>query len=109
MKTKKDVLNVLTIHTCDVPGCGVECHNTCRICGRDVCNVHAVREDDGGDYPPSYCDSCWKVGERWRKQIADQRAKFEAFEEDCEQRWKIQAMDAVRGAQPGQQPGQETR
>ena len=71
-----------TIYICDICGKQIDKHLAfhCYICGKDLCHNCRICSDSSnedpifgndGDYPTSFCYSCWKVGENCRA-----KAKF---------------------------------
>ncbi len=54
----------------------------CPACGRDLCwKCSTADRRDFGDYPPSFCNECWVVGESSRMAI---REEEDRSDEACE-------------------------
>ena len=64
---------------CDVCGNKISSYDLkfCDVCEKHLCKGCAIRSDDAfNGYSPSfYCRMCWNIGDIYRGEIADERAK----------------------------------
>ena len=49
-----------------------------------------------GDYPEKYCNCCFKVGDKYLRQIEVEQEKFDMLIEDLEQEWRDEAMKIIK-------------
>lgn len=84
-------------YLCDLCKKGYKHGSICCICGRDICSS-CTRFDPRcmGDYPSRYCDSCFKIGEKYLEQTNIEEEKHSAILEKIEQEWKDEAIKVVK-------------
>lgn len=79
-------------YTCDV--CGNIAYKTCRMCGGDLCNCHTIYDPrDHGDYPNTYCEYCWDIGEEFRDEMDKTQEIFDQEMGKLEDAWRRKAVD----------------
>lgn len=60
----------------------------CVMCKNDLCGDCLIYDHrDGSDYPPVYCQRCWRIGEPFRKQQADAELEHDTRLAGIEQAW----------------------
>lgn len=99
MRIEKDREEVIIYsYICDLCGKGTEHHKVCSICGRDMCSncTNFDPRDMTADYPEKYCDSCFKAGEKYLRQIKVEQEKFDILIEELEQKWKDDAIRSIK-------------
>lgn len=83
-------------YICDLCKKGYRHGSNCSICGRDICSSCTKFDPrDMGDYPSKYCDSCFKVGEKYLEQISVEEEKHETVVATIEQTWRDEALKAA--------------
>ena len=81
------------MYQCDL--CGkVSAHKrTCGICNRDTCSECTFFDPRCmGNYPDTYCKSCFNIGKKYFNRMEEEREKFEALTEKIEQDWRDKAL-----------------
>jgi len=88
-------------HSCDEPGCGARGRwGSCYICKRNLCFIHRVTDNGPAcDSPSIYCQTCWEIGEPYRRQIRFMEDKHEflveiqeaAWRDECAKRMEVKA------------------
>lgn len=87
---------------CDICGANAK-GRQCRICGRDICNIHAHWEYDryGGDYSEKYCIECWEIGKPYRDKLEELEKKYGSEIARVEEEWKSEALNKKRKTKEG--------
>ena len=94
-------------YICDLCGKGTEHHRVCSICSRDLCsNCTKFDPRDMGDYPEKYCYNCFKVGDKYLRQISIEEEKCETIVEKLEQEWRDEALESIKSTEEGKNVGQ---
>ena len=84
-------------YICDLCGKGTEHHRVCGICGRDLCSDCTKFDPRNmGDYPEKYCNSCFKVGDKYLRQIEVEQEKFDMLIEELEHKWRDDAIKSIK-------------
>ena len=96
MQETKEITTTKTITKayCDICNDkGIKC---CLLCKRDLCIKHITFDPrDLGDYPDVYCESCWNIGEGYRRAIDDIQNAADVKIEKQEENWKAAAIKAL--------------
>lgn len=83
-----------TIITCDICGSRTYHERHCKVCQRDICDVHSRFEGEG-DYPSRFCIECWKIGEPFRIKEGEIQIKYEELLEANREEWYKKAKEIL--------------
>lgn len=86
---EKQVTVIEEEYTCDVckKPCGSHIHK-CECCKKDICrDCTELDYSKSDDYPDRYCDSCWTIGEPFRKQIKEMEEQSYSEQEKLKEEW----------------------
>ena len=76
---------------CDVCGVKIVSYELtiCCVCKKHLCSRCSTLSNDvfGGMAPSHYCRICWKVGNKYRRQIIDETLKYNDIIKAIEDDW----------------------
>ena len=77
---------------CDVCGNKINSYDLkfCDVCDRHLCVNCTIRSEDmfDGDSPSYYCGRCWNIGDIYRGDIAEEKAKCDRNIKAIEDMWR---------------------
>jgi len=77
---------------CDVCKDGTKAFYICCVCNKDLCTAHTIFDpDEYCEYPDRYCQSCWELGEPYRKELAKAKTEYEDLIKSINEEWRKQA------------------
>ena len=104
MKKEREEIKKIIVENyyCDI--CGDKAEDSwgnpyiCRICHRNICNKHLIRDDswDSGDYPDKYCKNCWDIGKKYRDEIEKIKESSEAEADKKNEEWYQKAIKDLK-------------